>query len=1595
MAELSKATMLDNLLAQLSKDFSNKQAVLVEAFVRQVFDYVAGEEFASFAAADLRGMVRTLWQFYSQRSDKHQISVFNPDVEQHAWQSKHSIIVVNVANIPFVIDSLRLAVNESEYNIHRIFHAELGCQRTKAGAIKEVKDGTDELLVYIEIDKCTDHDELDAMKARIESVMAQVHLVVDDFDHLLDTLVQARSAVANAPTDVEGIEESLAFIDWLRDNHFTFLGCDYYQVESDRIRSTCDSSFGVFHGRADREQKFSDLSPAHVENIHERRLVSFAKSGVKSEVHRGAWSDYVVIKHIDSAGKVIGGWRFLGLYTSAVYYGSPFTIPVIRQKLEAVLDRSRFSEGSHYYKELWQILNTFPIDDLFLNQLGEIEHTANEVLKVQERKQVKLFTHIDPYGKFATVLCYVPRDIYNTKMRLQIQQALADHLPAKDIDFNTWFAESVLARIRFVIRLARPVAEEDFDKASLQAKVAEISRQWSDDLQESLIDSQGEEHGVALYNDYANAFSLGYQEKFSARVAVTDILRMQDLSDAQPLRINLYRLVGGDGGLKIKLYHRGELVLSDLIPVLENLGLTVIDEFPYQIHSRNDVVWIYDLSVAYEADPEIDVDRVREPFAEAFGAAWRGMADSDAFNRLVLGASLSWRAVVMLRALAKYMKQIKFGLSEHYIATTLLHHQSITRALLDYFTARFDPNATADAEHCKDVFLNALDDVENINEDRIFRKYVGIIDACVRTNFYQPAEHGAYSNVSFKIEPAKVGDVPKPHPFFEVFVYSPRIEGVHLRFGKVARGGLRWSDREEDFRTEVLGLVKAQQVKNSVIVPVGAKGGFIAKQLPSQGGREAFMKEGIACYKSFIRGLLDITDNLVDGEVVEPKNLVRHDQSDPYLVVAADKGTATFSDIANEVAGHYDFWLGDAFASGGSNGYDHKKMGITARGAWVSVQRHFRELGINVQEDPIAVVGIGDMAGDVFGNGMLQSEQIKLVVAFNHMHIFVDPDPNPKTAFKERQRLFKLPRSTWEDYDKRVLSKGGGIYSRSAKSIKLSSEAAKVLGLGDKSVSVAPNELIRSALKAPIDLIWNGGIGTYIKASQETHNEVGDKANDALRVNAKDVQSRVIGEGGNLGLTQLARIEFSEQGGRCFSDFIDNAGGVDCSDHEVNMKILLNDQVACGDLTVKQRNQLLEALTDPVAKLVLTSNYRQTQALSNAFSESALRVDEHRRLIKYFEESGRLDRELEFLPSDDQLAERKSQGRGLTRPELAVLIAYGKNEMKEELIEADLHSEPELIKQGRDTFPESLLERFPKAMESHQLQSEMAATQLSNDIYNHMSLAFAQRLIESTGCTYMDVVKAYVIARELFDLSRVWREVEALDYQVDSDVQASMMLRLSRMVRHAARWLIRNHRNDFHVKPLLDTYCEPLHDLREKLSSIVVGDLHKKWTESCQDWQDSGVPEALASEVAATELSYSSLSVIAVAKSVEAPLLNVAKVYFTIGERLALDKFYGQIANLPISSHWQALARESLRDDLEAQQRQITLNVMAMAQGRSQEVDSLIAAWVHENKTLVERWFRVVREVATASEPEFTMYTVALRELVDLTQSTRHGSDVC
>ena len=1097
---------------------------------------------------------------------------------------------------------------------------------------------------------------------------------------------------------------------------------------------------------------------------------------------------------------------------------------------------------------------------------------------------------------------------------------------------------------------------------------------------------------------YQEAFPSAYREHFDARTAVQDIEHIIGLEGRKDLALSFYRLPnGGQADLRFKVFRREHpMELSDVIPVLENLGLRVVSEHPYDIVlADGSSVWLHNFNLVYAFSGSFDLAAVKPVFQEAFAAIWEGRAESDGFNRLVLGAGLNWRQVVVVRAFAHYMRQTLFNFTEDYIAAALVAHLDITRELLALFEARFDPTVggslesrQVQVEERRQAIITALDQVQNLNEDRIIRRFLVLMDACVRTNYYQRASKGQSKDyLALKFTPRRIPDIPEPRPLYEIFVYSPRVEAVHLRAGPVARGGLRWSDRLQDYRTEVLGLVKAQQVKNALIVPNGAKGGFVCKQLPAEASRETAQCEGIACYRTFIRGMLDLTDNLIGEQLQAPKHLVRWDGDDPYLVVAADKGTATFSDTANEISLKYHHWLGDAFASGGSQGYDHKAMGITARGAWVAVQRHFRESGLDTQTDDFTVVGIGDMGGDVFGNGMLLSKHICLVAAFNHKHIFIDPNPESAASFKERRRLFDTPGSSWAEYDAKLISEGGGVYSRAAKSIEITPAMRERFDI--EAGQLTPNDLINALLKAPVDLLWNGGIGTYVKASDESHTRVGDKANDSLRVNGCDLRCRVVGEGGNLGMTQRGRVEYALNGGACNTDFIDNAAGVDCSDHEVNIKILLNALMESGDLTEKQRNERLVSMTDQVAALVLHNTYRQTQAISLATSDALSRSAEYRRVMMVWQNQGRLDRKLEALPDEEALAERHARGQALTRPEISVLISYAKVILKNDLAQANLQEDAYLARFAHRAFPEPVQRDFSEWIDRHKLRRELVATQIANELVNTMGLSFAQRLLDSTGGDLGDVAKAYVIAREIYQLDSTWRDLEALDNRVDPEVQMELMKALMRRVRRAARWFLRNRRSKLEVESEVEQFAPRVQQVLELTPNYLRGQALVEWQGKTERLGAVGVPNELILRVASPGHLFSGLSVAEAARHTEIPLEPLTDLYMQLNDHLSLHQFARQVSEARVENYWQAMARETYLDDLETQLRNLTLALAHHLE--TEESSEIVALWDQQVRSQTERWHTMMNEVRNSSGTDYAIFSVALRELLDLVQITQHG----
>jgi len=1611
----SKADFQHQLQAALAQHINEQALPQVALFAEQFFGIISLDELTQRRLSDLAGCTLSAWRLL-ERFDhtQPQVRAYNPDYERHGWQSTHTAVEVLHPDLPFLVDSVRTELNRRGYSIHTLQTTVLSVRRGSKGELLEIlPKGTQgegvekESLMYLEIDRSANAAELSVLSKELEQVLTEVRIAVADFEPM-KTKVQDLLAGIDASQfaiDPEEKAEIKTFLQWLVNNHFTFLGYEEFVVRDEKDGGHIEYDAQSFLGltkllRAGLTPDDTRIEDYAVNYLREPTPLSFAKAALPSRVHRNAYPDYVSIRQIDATGKVIKECRFMGLYTSSVYGESVRVIPYINRKVTEIERRSGFQAKAHLGKELAQVLEVLPRDDLFQTPVDELFNTVMSIVQIQERNKIRVFLRKDPYGRFCYCLAYVPRDIYSTEVRQKIQQVLMERLKASDCEFWTFFSESVLARVQLILRVD-PKNRLDIDPVQLENEVIQACRSWQDDYKSLVVEGFGEAQGTNVLADFPKGFPAGYRERFAAHSAVVDMQHLLSLSDSNPLVMSFYQPLGqvsGQRELHCKLYHADTpLALSDVLPILENLGLRVLGEFPYRLrHHNGREFWIHDFAFTAAEGLDLDIQQLNDTLQDAFVHIVRGDAENDAFNRLVLTAGLPWRDVALLRAYARYLKQIRLGFDLGYIASTLNNHTDIARELTRLFKTRFYLARKLSVEDLDDkqlrleqAILTALDDVQVLNEDRILRRYLDLIKATLRTNFYQTDANGQNkSYFSFKFNPHAIPELPKPVPKFEIFVYSPRVEGVHLRFGNVARGGLRWSDREEDFRTEVLGLVKAQQVKNSVIVPVGAKGGFLPRRLPLGGSRDEIAAEGIACYRIFISGLLDITDNLKDGALVPPANVVRHDDDDPYLVVAADKGTATFSDIANGIAIDYGFWLGDAFASGGSAGYDHKKMGITAKGAWVGVQRHFRERGINVQEDSITVVGIGDMAGDVFGNGLLMSDKLKLVAAFNHLHIFIDPNPEPASSFAERQRLFDLPRSAWSDYDASIMSEGGGIFSRSAKSIAISPQMKERFDI--EADKLTPTELLNALLKAPVDLLWNGGIGTYVKASSESHADVGDKANDALRVNGNELRCKVVGEGGNLGMTQLGRVEFGLHGGGSNTDFIDNAGGVDCSDHEVNIKILLNEVVQAGDMTEKQRNQLLGSMTDEVGGLVLGNNYKQTQALSLAARRAADRIAEYKRLMSDLEGRGKLDRAIEFLPSEEQLAERAAAGQGLTRAELSVLISYSKIDLKAALLESKVPDDEYLTRDMETAFPPMLVSKFAEAMRRHRLKREIVSTQIANDLVNHMGITFVQRLKESTGMSPANVAGAYVIVRDIFHLPHWFRQIEALDYKVSAETQLALMDELMRLGRRATRWFLRSRRNEQDAARDVAHFGPHLAALGLKLDELLEGPTREVWQARYQAYVKAGVPELLARMVAGTTHLYTLLPIIEAADVTGHDAAEVAKAYFAVGSALDLTWYSQQISDLRVANNWQAQAREAFRDDVDWQQRAITISVLKLVDA-PQDMEARVALWLERNASMAERWRAMLVEIRAASGTDYAMYAVANRELMDLALSGQSG----
>ncbi|MCF3125486.1 NAD-glutamate dehydrogenase [Streptomyces arenae] len=1591
------------------------------AFLQRYYLHTAPEDLADRDPVDVFGAAFSHYRLAENRPQgTANVRVHTPTVEENGWTCSHSVVEVVTDDMPFLVDSVTNELSRQGRGIHVVIHPQVVVRRDLTGKLLEVladdagaerpHDALVESWIHVEMDRETDRADLKQITSDLLRILSDVRETVEDWEKMRDAALRIADELPAEPTagDLreQEVDEARELLRWLADNHFTFLGFrEYDLMDDDSLAAVPGTGLGIL--RADPQHDGDDhhpVSPSFNQlpadaraKAREHKLLVLTKANSRATVHRPSYLDYVGVKKFDAEGNVVGERRFLGLFSSAAYTESVRRVPVIRRKVAEVLKGAGFSANSHDGRDLLQILETYPRDELFQTPADELRSIVTSVLYLQERRRLRLYLRKDEYGRYYSALVYLPRDRYTTGVRLRIIDILKEELNGASVDFTAWNTESILSRIHFVVRVPKGGEVPDLSDADverIEARLVEAARSWADGFAEALTAECGEERAAELLRRYAGAFPEGYKADHTPRAAVADLQHLEQLTQGhQDFALSLYEPVGAaPGERRFKIYRSGAQVsLSAVLPVLQRLGVEVTDERPYELRcSDRTHAWIYDFGLRMPKSPNGNGDYLgddgRERFQEAFAAAWTGAAEVDGFNSLVLRAGLNWRQAMVLRAYAKYLRQAGSTFSQDYMEDTLRNNVHTTRLLVSLFEARMSPDHQRAGTELTDGLLEeldgALDQVASLDEDRILRSFLTVIKATLRTNFFQKTAGGKPHNyVSMKFDPQAIPDLPAPRPAYEIWVYSPRVEGVHLRFGKVARGGLRWSDRREDFRTEILGLVKAQMVKNTVIVPVGAKGGFVAKQLPDPSvDRDAWLAEGVACYKTFISALLDITDNLVAGEVVPPSDVVRHDEDDTYLVVAADKGTATFSDIANKVAEDYDFWLGDAFASGGSAGYDHKGMGITARGAWQSVKRHFRELGVDTQSEDFTVVGVGDMSGDVFGNGMLLSEHIRLVAAFDHRHIFIDPNPDAATSYAERRRLFELPRSSWADYDKDLLSAGGGIFPRSAKAIQLNAHIREALGIETGVAKMTPADLMKAILQSPVDLLWNGGIGTYVKSSAESNADVGDKANDAIRVDGQELRVKVVGEGGNLGLTQLGRIEFAREGGRINTDAIDNSAGVDTSDHEVNIKILLNAVVANGDMTVKQRNKLLAEMTDEVGHLVLRNNYAQNTALANAVFQSSSLLHAHQRFMRRLGKQGHLDRGLEFLPNDRQIRELLNSGRGLTQPELAVLLAYTKITAADELIQTTLPDDPYLQRLLHAYFPKALHEKFPEQVDGHALRREIVTTILVNDTVNSGGSTFLHRLREETGASLEEIVRAQLAAREIFGLGEVWDAVEALDNVVAADVQTRIRLHSRRLVERGSRWLLNNRPQPLQLAETIDFFSKGVAEVWDELPQLLRGsDL--EWYEGIRDeLAEAGVPEELARRVAGFSSAFPALDIVAVADRMGKEPMAVAEVYYDLADRLRITQLMDRIIELPRADRWQSMARASIREDLYAAHAALTADVLAVGNGASTP-EQRFKAWEEKNAPILSRARTTLEEIQSSDAFDLANLSVAMRTM--------------
>ena len=1568
-------------------------------------------DFLQYSDDDLYNHVLSAYNFISLKGhERSKIRIFNPNQSDHGFESYYTIIEIANIDAPFLVDSTVGYLDKYSIEIINIIHPTYLINRDISGNITKIscdKKDRNESIIQFHIDKINNDIEIENFTKGLEHVIETVNLVVAQWKNMLEVVKSCKSQIDNAVKivdDVYQLQEIKDFIDWMVSGNFVLLGVKEFDIKKNDksqhiLEEVKDREFGVFCSQYDemRPSVINSTIPEIEESVKNPYIIEILKSRYRSKIHRIANAERVRIQKISPSGKVIGEYRIIGLFTSSAYNQSMNLIPIVRKKALKVIMDSGFIRGSHNYKDLVTVLEFYPRDELFQICHKDLLKNAVGIVSICGRSKVKFFARKDKFERFVSCLIFTPKDRSNSELRSKIRNYLAQIYKGEVADFFVQINDTNLVRIHIIIRNNSQIP--NVDEIEVEKEITKMTRIWIDDLLQTIRAKYSEEMALDIYSKYKNSFSVSYKNRFNARRAAIDISYIEECINEDKAIFKFYKSSKDLDRdiIELKIYNpHQELPLSKIMPILNSFNLDVIKEHTYPIDINKEgrirekkVVWINYFNLKLGEKSVKYSYKLRLNFEKAISLIWSKIIECGDLNKLLISADLNWKQIYMLRAYTRYIYQTDLKYKTNYIADTLNKHHNITRNLVELFEVRFNPYLAINIKNRDDQvniisarIKSQLSKVSDAIEDSVIRSYFLAIMATLRTNYYQSKISGGFKGyISFKFNSKEMPNLPLPRPFAEIFVYSNEVEAIHLRGGKVARGGLRWSDRVQDYRTEILGLMKAQMTKNAVIVPEGSKGGFVVKKDLSNLSRSKSEEVVIECYKTFLRGVLDITDNVINNKISHPKSCIIYDDSDPYLVVAADKGTATFSDTANSISNEYNFWLGDAFASGGSYGYDHKKMGITAKGAWVSVMRHFREIGFDTQSQDFTCVGIGDMMGDVFGNGMLLSKHIRLVAAFNHMHIFIDPNPDSAKSYKERQRLFKLDRSSWMDYDKSLISKGGAIFERKAKSIKITPEIANILDIKDKELS--PSKLINAILKAPVDLLWNGGIGTYVKSTAESDLDAGDKANDDLRVNGNELRCKVIGEGGNLGLTQKGRIEYALNGGLANTDAMDNSAGVDCSDHEVNIKIALFDALAKEKISFLKRNKILESMTQNVSDLVLKDNNMQTQAISIANSMGYLALGEQGKFLDRLEKNGELNRDIEFLPSNKEIDRRQNDKIGMTRPELCVMLSYAKIGIYKNILQSNLVKDKYFNKYLFNYFPEIMQSDFIDEITNHQLSKEIISTQLTNLIVDRAGITFVDQLVQETGYDVDKIAKSFIIAIESFELNKIWSSIELLSGKVSHEIIVEMFQSSIKLLERSVKWLLKKQFSA-KIENDIKKYKKSANDLWLFLSQVLAKASRQDYEEKAKRLHVNKVPNELSYKIAAMDPIASAFDIWEISQSSKIELKVIAKIYFEVGTRFYLKKLRSRIAKLNLENHWHKISSKAILDDLYNYQMKISKSVVDfMCDNDKSNIDS-IESWIKNCQFIVDRYDNFINEIEVQPNADLSLYVVALNRLKPL-----------